>query len=97
MDRLTLGTDAVDDVDELIFTFVKWGEHDHDEVRHWSLDEMRGRIPSYVSMAAEVRAGHPVKWFENLLGSTFQVGGQASGIASKPAHGRKPNFEWAGA
>jgi hypothetical protein len=33
MARLTLGSDAVDDVDEFIFTFVKWGEHHHDEVR----------------------------------------------------------------
>ncbi|MGZ5445137.1 MAG: hypothetical protein ACXW5U_15905 [Thermoanaerobaculia bacterium] len=81
MGRLTLGSDAVDDVDEFIFTFVKWGEHHHDEARSWSLDEMRRRLPDYPELAANVRAGHAVKWFENLLGSTFQVAGAASGVS----------------
>jgi hypothetical protein len=81
MSQLRLGPDAVADVEECIFTFVRWGEHPYDEARRWSMDEMRGRLPDYPQIVADVRSGHAVKWFENLLGTTWQVFGEAAGTA----------------
>lgn len=71
--RLSLGSDSIDDVDEFIYSFVVWGEHPYDKARTWSFDQMKSEVPDYSEIRESVRAGAAVKWFENLMGSTFQV------------------------
>lgn len=71
--RLTLGPDAVAEPEEFIFAMVKWGEHYHSEPRSWSLEQLRERIPEWQEMIDDVRKGHAVKYFENLLGATWHT------------------------
>lgn len=78
--RLTLGTDAVGDVEQFAFAMVKWGEHDHAVPRSWSFEQMRAGIPDYAKFLDDIRQGYPVKYFENLIGATWHVGG-SSGAA----------------
>jgi hypothetical protein len=81
--RLQLGSDAVAEVEQFIFAMIKWGEHDHSVPRSWSFDQMRTGIPGYVQLVENVRQGHAVKYFENLLGATWHTvtsPGAAGGI-----------------
>jgi len=77
--RLTLGDDAVADLDEFIYTLVVWGQHPYDKARRWSIEQMKSEIPEYAEMRESVRRGQAVKWFENLVGSTWQVESSVSG------------------
>lgn len=70
---LTLGPDAVADPEEFIFAMVKWGEHDHSVPRSWSLEQLRAGVPEWQAMIEDVRHGHAVKYFENLLGATWHT------------------------
>jgi hypothetical protein len=73
--RLTLGTDAVGDVEGFVFAMMKWGEHRHAVPRTWTREQMRAGIPDYAEVLEDVRQGYPVRYFENLLGATWHVGG----------------------
>ena len=73
--RLTLGPDAVAEVEQFVFAMIKWGEHAHAGPRGWTLDQMRAGIPEYIKFIEDVREGYPVKYFENLLRSTWHVDG----------------------
>jgi len=77
--RLTLGPDAVDEAEEFIYTFVVWGEHMYDRTRQWTIDDMRREIPDYHQVLQDVRSGYPVKYFENLLSTTWQVSSPVPG------------------
>jgi hypothetical protein len=72
--RLTLGRDAVVDVEAFIYTLVVWGEHHYDGARAWSAEQMRANIPDFGEVVAETRAGFAVRYFESLLLPTFDGG-----------------------
>src|SRR4029077_4626323 len=59
--------------EEFIYTFVVWGEHMYDKARQWSVEQMKVEIPDYAQVLQDVRNGYPVKYFENLLSTTWQV------------------------
>src|SRR5687767_14330549 len=98
--RLTLGPDAVAAPEEFIFAMVKWGEHSHSLPRSWSLEQLRANVTEWQAMIEDVRDGHAVKYFENLLGATWHTRsspGAAGGVAVRnPATGEQQTLSGPG-
>lgn len=73
--RLTFGEERIFDPEFFIYTLMKWGEHPYDDVRAWTIEQMRSRIPDYPAVLADAREGRTVKYFEVISGATWQTGG----------------------
>lgn len=92
MERLTIGPDAIADVEEFIYAMVVWGEHHYDKARTWSPDQMRTEIPEFEQVVEEVRRGEPVRHFENLLQTNWQTSAPSGHVGVRnPATGEEIN------
>jgi hypothetical protein len=75
--RLSFDTERIFDPEFFVYTLMKWGEHPYDEVRAWTMEQMRANIPDYAEVLSDAREGRVVKYFEVISGATWQTGGSA--------------------